>query len=686
MDAMYREEAEHLGRTLKKLKEALSRADDWVRRYTDDYRDVQMYLAKNRSEIDSQEVYRSELSMMEIMETGSFEIELRDRIEKLIRSPYFARIDFRADDDTQSEIYYIGPFSFDDDNKVLIFDWRAPISSMFYESDVGRAAYRAPMGLIEGDLTRKRQYRISAGRLEYALESDLNIQDDVLQRELSQTADEKMKTIIATIQKEQNHIIRNETADTLIIQGVAGSGKTSIALHRVAYLMYRHQGRLTARNVAIISPNRIFADYISGVLPELGEEPIVELELPRIAARQLDGVMGFEPDKDPLETQDAAWAERVRFKSTADFLRAMDAYIAHATTAFFSPVDMVCGSLCARADWIEKHYQAYRGRPVRGRLLGVAEDIHDRFATDNVFEDRIPTLRSIQARLNRMYRMKDTLSLYRDFYSHIGRPDMLVLPDKKRLEWADVYPFLYMHAAFAGLDRDTAIHHLVVDEMQDYTPVQYAVLHRLFPGGKTILGDFGQRANPLGAATLGDFGAVFDRPEVVRLTTSYRSSFEIITFAQSISPDTGVMPVERHGERPNLYICDTPEGELAQIQKLNGAFVQGGNNTLGIVLRTQSEAESLADRLRPGFDIHLITPESEVFAGGVSVASVRMAKGLEFDEVIIPGATDEGYRSDTDRSLLYIAATRAMHKLSLTCAGEPSPLIDTAYSLRADAV
>jgi len=318
----YPEEVKHLEEIKMKLNESLNNYGETVERYDQEYKDSKRYLAEYRNEIDSKGIFQNQTAMNQIERAGIVAVQIRDKIAKLVDSPYFARIDFRQEREESDSTYYIGRFSFSDKEQaeILIFDWRTPISSMFYDCEPGSAGYDAPIGRISGELIRKRQLKISQGQIEYVLESAINIQDDVLQRELSQTSDEKMKTIIATIQREQNKIIRNEKTDILIIQGVAGSGKTSIALHRIAYLLYRFHETLTARNVVILSPNKVFADYISNVLPELGEDPIYEMSFTEIAEAQLYGIIQFEPERDPLETDDPAWSERVRFKSDIDFV------------------------------------------------------------------------------------------------------------------------------------------------------------------------------------------------------------------------------------------------------------------------------------------------------------------------------------------------------------------------------
>lgn len=677
MYSNFPEEIAHLKEIKVKLNNALNSFDEMVDRYDKEYMDSKHYLADYRHEIDPKEIFQNEMAMKQIERAGNLAVQRRDRITKLLDSPYFARIDFREEGDENTTIFYIGRFSFSDTDKskILIFDWRTPISSMFYDYELGRAGYDAPMGRINGELTGKRQLKISQGQMEYVLESSINIQDDVLQKELSHTSDEKMKTIIATIQREQNQIIRNEQADTLIIQGVAGSGKTSIALHRIAYLLYRYKETLSAHNVVILSPNKVFADYISNVLPELGEEPIYEMSLVDIARIQLEGIIQFEIDKDPLETKDPAWAERVRIKSGIDFVDMMDQYLKQAVLKYFEPVDYEFGRFKAAKEWIRTRYNTYQKYPVKRRLHEVSVDIYDRFAEENLWSDELPKQKAIYRKLVDMFKMKNTLALYKDFYRTMKIPEKLVMPDKNTLEWADVYPFMYFLAAYEGLKENQVIRHLVIDEMQDYMPAQYVVMNKLFNCKKTILGDFWQSLNPNHRHSLNDFKRIYKNAEVIELNKSYRSTYEIISFAKKIQNVAALEPIERHGDIPEIICCSNILDELNKIREKIAAFQGGGHATLGIILKTTSKANALYQILSGDIEMQLLTPDSHRFTKGITVTSIQMSKGLEFDEVIIISANSETYYTEYDRKLLYIACTRAMHKLSLIYTGELTGLI-----------
>lgn len=671
----YPDEILHLEEINRKLDDMQKETAADVNRLDGEYMEFKRYMVENRGEIDPHEMFQNEQTLTRMDHSGAFAVGIRDKIAKMKDSPYFSRVDFQETGAAEPKTYYIGRFSFHSGNELLIFDWRAPIASMFYDYELGPAEFEAPQGRIEGELTRKRQFKIRNGKLEYAFDSYVRIQDDVLQRELSHTSDEKMKSIIATIQKEQNQIVRNECTGTLIVQGAAGSGKTSIALHRIAYLLYRFPERLSAKNVVILSPNKVFGDYIANVLPELGEEPIRELSFADIAEVQLEGVVPFEADRDPAETNDSAWSERVRLKSSLDFVKQLDRFIAQIPDLVFNPKDYTFGRFVVQAETIRARFQTYYNFPVRQRLQMVADDISDRFEADNFMEEELPKSRDIRKALDKMLKVKNALSLYREFYKYLGKPEMFALSGKKALEWADVFPFLYLYAAFEGLKKSGMTRHLVIDEMQDYPPIQYAVVNLLFQCPKTILGDFHQSVNPNHLHKLDDIRQLYGAAEFVELRKSYRSTYEIISFARRIAGTGSIEAFGRHGDPPVLFGCRSRSDEFMQIKREIEAFSQSSYVSLGIITKTHRSAKLLYDALASSYDVHLISPESTRFVNGISILSVPMSKGLEFDAVLIPYADEETYSTQYDRSLLYIACTRAMHRLTLLYSGAASPCL-----------
>ncbi|HWO76010.1 MAG TPA: 3'-5' exonuclease [Bacillus sp. (in: firmicutes)] len=679
MPVKFPEETLRLDEIMGKLQSSLQELDLRVKAYADEYKESMKYLAENKSDMDGMEIFSNETSISRMVSSGSVLVERKTKIEKLLDSPYFARIDFKMADEVEADPYYIGRFSFaDDDGNMLIYDWRAPISSMYYDFELGPAFYEAPAGKIEGEIMRKRQFKIKSGRMQYVLESSISIIDEVLQKELSHNSDQRMKNIVATIQKEQNKIIRNENANVLVIQGAAGSGKTSIALHRAAYFLYKYKDRLSSQNIAIISPNKVFADYVSNVLPELGEEPITEVGFEDIASEQLKNVLEFEKFAEQLEEQleqnDEKRMERIKFKSSMAFLSLLDEYLEHVSEQYFHPIDCTFGDISISKDFIQKRYHAYKKHPILQRFAKIAEDIIEKIKKESMSKRKAPTKVAVKKKLISMFKVHSTLALYTHFYTFINRPGMFVFKGKNKLENADVFPYIYVKLFFEGIHRPYGIKHVIIDEMQDYTPVQYAVIKHLYNCRKTILGDFNQTVNPYNSNSLQSFSALFENVEYVELNKSYRSTHEIITFAKKIQ-HSNIDPVERHGQEPQMIQCKDFDSEMEAIGKVLDGFKKSHFSTLGIICKTKRQAKKLHDELCKKHDIHFLDFNSDKFSNGITITTIHLAKGLEFDEVVIPFVSSEVYQTEYDRSLIYIACTRAMHKLTLTCHGEMSNIL-----------
>ena len=426
--------------------------------------------------------------------------------------------------------------------------------------------------------------------------------------------------------------------------------------------------------MTIISPNRVFGDYIANVIPELGEEPIFELGFAELAQLQLEGVIGFVPESDPLDTQDEKFRERVRYKSTLEFVRLLEEYRRQLPYTVFLPEDYRWGRFFVEKEWIRKRFLAYTKFPVKKRLALTAGDIRERMQTENIRGEELPRATAIEKSLMNMLTIKDSLALYRDFYEKMGIAGLFAMPAPRTLEWADVYPFLYLRAAFEGLKQSGVTKHLVIDEMQDYTPIQYAVLNEMFRCPKTILGDFGQRLNPDHLHTLKDIRRMYKSAEFVMLNKSYRSTYEIISFARRICPNDLLEAMERHGEEPQVFACGDRQTQIGiireEVQSFEERREKGKSASMGIILKTDRDAEAMYDALARQCKVTLISPESTGFSNGVSITSVRMAKGLEFDEVVVADADKNTYGAEFERGLLYVACTRAMHRLTVIGVGE----------------
>lgn len=680
------EERDHLETIKEKLDAAADRLGLRAWNYAREAKEQKKRIWEDRTDMDHVEKASLRQSVDQTLFNGSAVLAGRNRLQRLRQSPYFGRFDFRRKGtDSERLPVYVGLHSFVDETKKqhLIFDWRAPIATMFYDHEIGPAHYDSPSGRIAGDILLKRQYRIRDGRMEFMLESGLHIGDEVLQEELSRASDDRMKTIVATIQRDQNAIIRNEDAQVLIIQGVAGSGKTSIALHRVAFLLYRFKESLTAQDILIISPNKVFADFIANVLPELGEEQIAEKEMETLAGELLESKYSlqtfFEQTALLLEKDDAALQERIREKSSLDFLQQLDAYIEHFQNRRFRPQTLTIGRHQVADQFIVETYNKRLGLPIAERLRWVAEVIERDVWNANGDEMTAEERAKLRAGLRKMYRRAAMRTIYKEFFAWMGAPHLFKPGRKAQLEYADVFPLLYLQLKLEGVSNHLRrVKHLVIDEMQDYTPVQYAVLAHLFPCEKTILGDVHQSVNPFSSSTAAMIQRIFRQAECVQLCKSYRSSYEITRFAQRISPNADLIAIERHGDKPDIVRCRNSKEEQAAVLRSVREFSSRNYRTLGIICKTQRQAAELYHRLGEEVpEAVLLDAQSTSFVQGIVLCSAHLAKGLEFDQVHVPFADNNNYRTEMDRNLLYVACTRALHKLTLTCIGTPTPFVAT---------
>lgn len=673
------EEREYLETVKEKLLLALRRIDDTVKEYSEELRQNKEYIYEHQSGLDDADMVAAGQSINRMAFTGESAVARKRKLLKLSGSPYFGRIDFVTGGE-RSPIY-IGIYSFADERANLIYDWRTPVASMFYDFELGEASYTTPSGKISGEIILKRQYRIRDSRMEFMIENGVNIHDDVLQRELSKSTDDKMKNIVATIQRDQNAVIRNETAPVMIIQGVAGSGKTSIALHRIAFLLYRFRDTIKSKDILIISPNKVFADYISNVLPELGEEEIPEMGIDELAAELLENKVEFQTFFEQvyqlLENPDEGFIERIRFKASFEFLSKLNQYIIHLENNFFEASEIRVAGIVVPFPFIEERFKAYHRIPLLKRMAEVSKDVMAHIRSHVQRKITGAEKNKVSEALVHMLKGTQALDLYRSFFTWMGKGDQFAFGQGGKLEYADVFPLLYCKMRLEGMRTYDHVKHLLVDEMQDYTAVQYAVISRLFSCKKTILGDVSQKVNPYSASSAEGIERVFPQGDVVKLFRSYRSTYEITTFAQRISSNPDLIAMERHGPEPAVVGYDGNTEEVAAIRELIKEFRNSGHRSLGVIAKTRDQAAFLNKELKAS-NVHLLTADSTTFAEGIIITTAHLAKGLEFDEVIVPFVSARNYHTDVDRSMLYIACTRAMHRLTLTYSQEVSALCSPA--------
>ncbi len=686
MTTAEREELTRLETCQKSIQDSLGVLGSRLNAYAKEIQETKDYLWEARRDLDHIDKVALRQTIEQKMRSAEVLREQQQKLLKLRKSPYFGRFDFARDGGgkTGAEPIYVGVHDCRDEalGRTLVHDWRAPISSMFYDCEIGPARYQAPSGEVHGRLELKRQFRIRDGRMEFMLESSVNIVDDVLQQELSRASDDGMKNIVATIQRDQNAIIRDAEAHTLIIQGVAGSGKTSIALHRIAFLLYRFKNTLSSKDILIISPNRVFADYIGNVLPELGEEQVGEIGMETLADELLEGKIRFQTYFEQtallLEKNDDALKARIAAKSSLEFLKQIDAHIDQLEAGSFAAAEWRSGRDIVPAWHFQETWQKYRGLPVKERIAEVIGMTEHQFFLHYRRELRPEEKRSLREAVRGMVRRTTLRAAYKGFYDWMGRPE-LFKPVRGKLEYADLFPLIYFKMRLEGVDNPRKdVKHLLIDEMQDYSPVQYAVLGKLFPCRKTILGDATQSVNPYSATNAAQIQDVLRAAAPVKLTRSYRSTWEIMQFALAISPNDELVAMERHGEPPQIVVCKRPDDVVARIVAEVEAFEASSHRTLAIIAKTQPQASDLQRSLTQiGLTARLLDTGSAGFSTGVVVCTALLAKGLEFDRVIVPDASNLTYHTEMDRNLLYVACTRAMHRLTLIAIGDPSRLLPT---------
>ena len=670
-----KQEKEYLKQIISFLKKVIGNTDASVKDHVDTLAEYKDYIWSNK-DIDPHEIRSMRESILNHFALGESVINKHKRLTKILAIPYFGRIDFLEKKENSKVMpIYIGIHTFYDPESraTLIHDWRAPVSSMFYDHELGEAGYRSPSGEIKGVISLKRQYRIRGGKMEFMIESALTVHDDILQKELSSNADDKMKNIVATIQREQNQIIRNEDIRTLIIQGVAGSGKTSIALHRIAYLLYTFRDSISSKDILIISPNKVFSDYISNVLPELGEETVPETSMEQILSGVLEHKYKYQTYfglvNELLEKPSSSLIDRIAYKASFGFISELDKFILHIENTYFKAADVkLTKYITIPAPFIEEQYLRFNRYPIRRRFDAMADYMLDMLKIQYAFTVTTAGRNLLKKEIRLMFAGNNDIQVYKDFFKWTNNPGMFKMRYGDSLDYSDLAPLAYLHLALEGNgNQPFRVKHLLIDEMQDYSPIQYKVIQKLFPCRKTVLGDAGQSVNPYGSSTAETIQKSLTASEIMKLCKSYRSTFEITDFAQKIHPNAELEPVARHGEKPQILQFGSAVEELSGIMGLISTYRKSGYKSLGIICKTEQQARKMADMLKSyANDISFLSSQSSAFVQGIVITSAHMAKGLEFDEVIIPQTDERNYRSEIDKSMLYVAVTRAMHRLTLT--------------------
>ena len=627
-------------------------------------------------------------------------------LEKMIKSPYFARIDFKFDDEDEFEKIYIGRSSLRKNSyqEMYVYDWRSPIASVFYRFMTGEAFYDAPCGRVTGELNLKRQYEIKNGKLEYFFDSDVQIVDEFLRQLLSQNTTAKMKAIVETIQHEQDVVIRDMENDLLMVQGVAGSGKTSIALHRAAYLMYQGlQTKLSANNIMIISPNSIFEQYISNVLPELGEDNVISSVFEDILSALLIG-RKIQSRNDFLENLivNSKYKEisrnSIEFKTSSFFREILDQFLIDIPRQWIEFEDVYYEGKCVVSGQILKDKILGRPETPLGIKLEQLEDyiLEQIFGTGkgrghkeekNLIKQEIQKF--IKIDIVELYKILFSNEAY--FYSLLQNSNLSQgiksiweytreNLEADRLYYDDAIAIAYLYLKIYGTNKYKNIKQVVIDEAQDYYPLQYEIFNFLFSNAKfTILGDMKQTlAKKEDISFYEQIQKILNKKKssLIMLDKSFRCTNEILNFSlKFIEQSSQIKSFNRNGDSPKVYIADNSEIFIDEIVKEIKLCQEKGFQSICLICKTEKNSTYLFNKIKHKLDIQLIKNGRVSDLQGVFILPVYMSKGLEFDTVLICDADSQNYHDEDDKNLLYVACTRALHKLSLFCENEVSPLI-----------
>lgn len=666
------EGAEFLEAVLQKLTIRLREIEKDLSEGQKEIENMHEYYWENYTEMDQYgyEDYDNRQALLQQSNANDEKRKLKHRFQRMLDAPFFGRVDFVFEDEEEAQAFYIGIGNFAERAGMtpLIYDWRAPVSGLFYDYDKGPAAYEAPAGVIKGEIRAKWQYKIRGGRMVYAFESDTKIDDEILKQELGSSGDVKLKNIVRTIQKEQNEIIRNTKDKILVIQGAAGSGKTSIALHRIAYLLYHDRDRLKSSNVLILSPNSVFADYISHILPELGEENIREMSFDLFAYRELkDTAADCEDRYDHLERMmrfpDAKAEKRFRWKQSAEFAGEVEGFLALEEDSLMDFCDIdFRGMHLSEQEVIHLFYDKFYDTPILKRMDAVMEYFIDAYETlrgrDIEEEDR----ELLQKKFDRMYVEKDIYEIYNRLLEYCGQEPLSKIPyERRKIPYEDVFPMLYLKYRLTGESVHKNIKHLVIDEMQDYSYLQYVILSRLFHCRMTILGDRAQTLDKEQRDVLLFLPKILGKDiRMVVMNKSYRNTWEIATFAAGISGISDIELLERHGKAVEERRFPTEDEMLSAIRE-NLNVGADGYETAAVITMTEEEASDICRLLQNrGVDASYMDRNSSAFRKGLTVTTFYLAKGLEFDQVFMIRGTRENPLADQAE---YICATRALHEL-----------------------
>lgn len=580
------------------------------------------------------------------------------RLFRIQNKPYFGSIRFKEESSEEEDNIYIGITHVEDKLDYYVHDWRSPICSMFYDYETGPASYKAPSGIIKGNIIKKRQYIIEDAELKHIFDNDLNISDSLLQEVLAEESSDKMKNIVNTIQEEQNKVIRNTEDKNLIVEGIAGSGKTSVALHRIAFLLYRIPN-LTSSNVVVFTPNKVFSEYISNVLPELGEDNTYDMTFYDLLCQNINEYKDIENFTDFISRYYKGNVDNydmVKYKQSDEIIKDIDNYINNllSTIKFNNKLEYDNFIEIDTEELNNMLNYKYNRFPLFERI----KEMSKRIASNN-YEGSTKNASSIEKKLKELLNIKlDLKTIFNNFY----QSEYSKYKDKvndKYLYYEDACVFLYIKSLLVGFNTNHVIKEIVIDEAQDYNKLQYLIIKKTFKTSNyTILGDTNQTINPYYKYdSLEELTSIFESSKYITLTKTYRSTGKIIDYTNKILGLNHVTAIRNDKASDIIFRNNITKNDfLTDINNLKST-----SKSIAIITKNDSEAEEVYNLLKDDLDIMLIDGFGHIKRDLVVVPSY-VAKGLEFDSVIIYTDEDNKYQ-EKDKYLFYVACTRAQHNL-----------------------
>lgn len=580
------------------------------------------------------------------------------RLFRIQNKPYFGSIRFKEEGSEEEDNIYIGITHVEDKLDYYVHDWRSPICSMFYDYETGPASYKAPSGIIKGNIIKKRQYIIEDAELKHIFDNDLNISDSLLQEVLAEESSDKMKNIVNTIQEEQNKVIRNTEDKNLIVEGIAGSGKTSVALHRIAFLLYRIPN-LTSSNVVVFTPNKVFSEYISNVLPELGEDNTYDMTFYDLLCQNINEYKDIENFTDFISRYYKSNVDNydmVKYKQSDEIIKDIDSYINNllSTIKFNNKLEYDNFIEIDTEELNNMLNYKYNRFPLFERI----KEISKRIASNN-YEGSTKNASSIEKKLKELLNIKLDL---KDIFNNFYQSEYSKYKDKvndKYLYYEDACIFLYIKSLLVGFNTNHVIKEIVIDEAQDYNKLQYLIIKKTFKTSNyTILGDTNQTINPYYKYdSLEELTSIFDSSKYITLTKTYRSTGKIIDYTNKILGLNHVTAIRNDKASDIIFRNNITKNDfLTDINNLKTI-----SKSIAIITKNDKEAEKVYNMLKDDLDIMLIDGFGHIKRDLVVVPSY-VAKGLEFDSVIIYTDEDNKYQ-EKDKYLFYVACTRAQHNL-----------------------